>query len=224
MPHELTLTPVERRIAALVATGLTNDEIGRRLFLSGRTIGTYLYDLFPRLGVSSRAGLADALSRPGKPPDRPVAATEPSQLDDPSQLDEPGQLDDPGELDDPGAFDRACGELAYGRWLRRHRRPKDARRVLASAVETFERLGAGPWAERARAERDATAATRAGDPGRLTPQESMVAELAAEGLTNRQIGERLLVSPRTVGSHLGRVFPKLGVGSRAALRGALDRR
>ncbi|MEV6850683.1 LuxR C-terminal-related transcriptional regulator [Actinoplanes sp. NPDC051411] len=206
MPNELTLTPVERRIAELAATGLTNNEIGRRLFLSGRTIGTYLGDLYPKLGVSSRAGLADALSRPGKPPGRPVVAMR------------------PGELDDPAAFRRACGELAYGRWLRRHRRPKDARRVLTSAVETFERLGAGPWAERARSERDATAATRAGDPERLTPQESMVAELAAEGLTNRQIGERLLVSPRTVGSHLGRVFPKLGVGSRAALRGALNRR
>jgi DNA-binding NarL/FixJ family response regulator len=121
-------------------------------------------------------------------------------------------------------FERARRELAYGRWLRRHRRPRDARGVLLKALRTFERLGAGPWAQAARVELGATAATRRGEPDRLTPQESMVAELAAEGLTNRQIGERMLVSPRTVGSHLGRVFPKLGVGSRAALRGALGRR
>jgi DNA-binding NarL/FixJ family response regulator len=213
MPDDVVLTPVERRIAALAATGLTNKEIGRRLFLSGRTIGTYLHGLFPKLGVSSRAGLADALIRAagnphGQGPEAAVAA--------------PGDF--VSALDDAGAFERARGELAYGCWLRRHRRPRDARRVLTAAEETFERLGAGPWARSARAERDATAATRCGDPERLTPQESVVAELAAEGLTNRQIGERMLVSPRTVGSHLARVFPKLGIGSRAALRGALGRR
>jgi DNA-binding NarL/FixJ family response regulator len=204
MPTELILTPVERRIATLAATGLTNNEIGRRMFLSGRTIGTYLYTLFPKLGVSSRAGLADALS----------GAASASASDD--------FTSPPG--DDADVFERARRELAYGRWLRRHRRPRDARGVLLKALRTFERLGAGPWAQAARVELGATAATRRGEPDRLTPQESMVAELAAEGLTNRQIGERMLVSPRTVGSHLGRVFPKLGVGSRAALRGALGRR
>jgi DNA-binding NarL/FixJ family response regulator len=204
MPTELILTPVERRIATLAATGLTNNEIGRRMFLSGRTIGTYLYTLFPKLGVSSRAGLADALS----------GAASASASDD--------FTSPPG--DDADVFERARRELAYGRWLRRHRRPRDARGVLLKALRAFERLGAGPWAQAARVELGATAATRRGEPDRLTPQESMVAELAAEGLTNRQIGERMLVSPRTVGSHLGRVFPKLGVGSRAALRGALGRR
>jgi DNA-binding NarL/FixJ family response regulator len=223
MPPDLTVTPVERRIAALAATGLTNKEIGRRLFLSGRTIGTHLHGLFPKLGVSTRAGLADALAPTGRPDERESwRATEPIE----EAMVAGPLLDAPlaGTAGDPGALDRARLELAYGRWLRRHRRPKDARRVLASAVGTFERLGAGSWADRARIELDATGATRDGSPERLTPQERAVAELAARGLTNRQIGERLLVSPRTVGSHLARVFPKLGIGSRAALRGALDRR
>jgi DNA-binding NarL/FixJ family response regulator len=200
MENPVDLAPMERRIATLAATGLTNNEIGGRLFLSGRTVGTYLYGLFPKLGVSTRAGLADAL----KPPTGTARATS----------------------EDPEAarFRRAQAQFAYGCWLRRHRRPRDARPVLAAALAGFDGTGAGSWAARARAELDATGATRAGDPGRLTPQERAVAELAARGLTNRQIGERLLVSPRTVGSHLARVFPKLGIGSRAALRAALDSR
>ncbi|MFI6076324.1 LuxR family transcriptional regulator [Actinoplanes sp. NPDC051343] len=196
MHNAADLGPVERRIAMLAATGLTNKEIGNRLFLSGRTVGTYLYGVFPKLGVSSRAGLADALQGP--------AGADDAQETNPAHP--------------------ARAELAYGQWLRRHRRPRDARPVLQSALAGFQATGADRWAERARGELAATGVTRPGDPERLTPQESAVAELAARGLTNRQIGERLLLSPRTVGSHLGRVFPKLGVGSRAALRGALDRR
>jgi DNA-binding CsgD family transcriptional regulator len=122
-----------------------------------------------------------------------------------------------------GSFHRARIELSYGRWLRRHRRPRDARRLLREALVTFEQLGAAPWAARAGAELDATAGTRSSEAGRLTPRELVVAELAAAGLTNKQISERLQVSHRTIGSHLARVFPKLRVSSRAALRGALAR-
>ncbi|NMO56851.1 helix-turn-helix domain-containing protein [Actinoplanes sp. TBRC 11911] len=125
-------------------------------------------------------------------------------------------------LVEAGTFHRARIELSYGRWLRRQRRPRDARRLLREAQSTFQRLGAVPWANRAGAELDATAGTRSGEAGKLTPQEQVVAELAAAGLTNKQIGERLQVSHRTIGSHLARVFPKLGVTSRAALRGALE--
>jgi DNA-binding CsgD family transcriptional regulator len=121
-----------------------------------------------------------------------------------------------------GSFHRARIELSYGRWLRRQRRPRDARRLLREARSTFDNLGAVPWSNRAGAELDATAGTRGGEAGKLTPQEQVVAELAAAGLTNKQIGERLQVSHRTIGSHLARVFPKLGVTSRAALRGALE--
>ena len=122
-----------------------------------------------------------------------------------------------------GSFHRARIELSYGRWLRRRRRPRDARRLLREALTTFQELGATPWVSRASAELDATAGTRSSEAGRLTPQELVVAELAAAGLTNKQIGERLQVSHRTIGSHLARVFPKLRVSSRAALRGALAR-
>ncbi|WP_433381478.1 LuxR C-terminal-related transcriptional regulator [Actinoplanes sp. CA-142083] len=120
-----------------------------------------------------------------------------------------------------GTFHRARLELSYGSQLRRQRRAKDARPVLASALGVFERLGASPWAERARTELNATAATRGG--GRLTPQEEVVADLAAAGLTNREIAARLQVSHRTVGSHLASVFGKLEISSRAALREALLR-
>ena len=83
----------------------------------------------------------------------------------------------------------------------------------------------GPWAERAANELRATGIHRerpgAPDQAGLTGQQRQIAELAAAGLTNKQIGERLFISPRTVGYHLYQIFPKLGVTSRAALRDAL---
>ena len=124
-------------------------------------------------------------------------------------------------------FDQARVHLALGERLRRSPAPAEARTPLRTALATFERLGARPWAERARAELLATGQTRAGpDDGphrELTAQERQIAELAAGGLTNRQIGARLYLSHRTVGSHLHHVFPKLGISSRAALRDALNR-
>jgi DNA-binding NarL/FixJ family response regulator len=101
----------------------------------------------------------------------------------------------------------------------------EARVQLNAALELFERLRARPWAHRATAELRATGQTkpRAGDNvlDRLTPQEVEIVRLAASGLTNKQIAERLYLSPRTVGGHLHRAFPKLGVATRAALRDAL---
>ena len=89
----------------------------------------------------------------------------------------------------------------------------------------FQRLGAEPWAARAGSELRATGLTignRAENgPASLTPQQLQIATLAAAGLTNKQIGERLYLSPRTVAAHLHQVFPKLGVTTRAALRDAL---
>ncbi|MGH8792579.1 MAG: helix-turn-helix transcriptional regulator, partial [Stackebrandtia sp.] len=120
-------------------------------------------------------------------------------------------------------FERARTELLYGEWLRRARRPADARVQLRSAVEIFDRLGARPWARRARAELRAAgesvsdAAERPGRLTHLTPQELQVVRLAADGLTNRDIGARLFLSPRTVGYHLYKAYPKLGVASRAEL-------
>jgi DNA-binding CsgD family transcriptional regulator len=129
----------------------------------------------------------------------------------------------------PGAgrwpFDRARVQLAYGERLRRIRAVGPARTHLSAALETFQRLAARPWAHRARHELRATGAAGLEadevEPGPLTTQEREIAQLAATGLTNKQIGEKLFLSHRTVGTHLYRVFPKLGISSRAALRDAL---
>jgi DNA-binding CsgD family transcriptional regulator len=118
-------------------------------------------------------------------------------------------------------FPRAHTELLYGRELRRRRRPAAARAHLRGAVETFRLLGAGPWAEQAARELRA-----AGEPvphpvpgpdRRLTAQQERIARLVAEGATNREIAERLFLSPRTVDHHLRNVFVRLGVRSRTEL-------
>jgi DNA-binding CsgD family transcriptional regulator len=122
-------------------------------------------------------------------------------------------------------FDVARVQLAYGQHLRRVRSSNEARTQLMSALGTFDRIGARPWATRARNELRATGRPQAHAGGAvvLTPQEHEIAELAASGLTNKEIGARLYLSHRTVGAHLHRVFPKLGITSRAALRDALSR-
>jgi DNA-binding CsgD family transcriptional regulator len=129
----------------------------------------------------------------------------------------------------PGAgqwpFDVARVRLAYGERLRRARAAAESRIHLEAALVAFRELGAAPWAARAELELRATGLTRVspGPPGgaTLTPQELQIARLAASGLTNKQIAERLFLSPRTVGGHLYQIFPKLGISSRAALRDAL---
>ncbi|MEV6572858.1 LuxR C-terminal-related transcriptional regulator [Streptomyces sp. NPDC051577] len=108
------------------------------------------------------------------------------------------------------------------------RRQIDARDQLRSALETFERLGAHPWAGRARAELAAAGGETGlsvredGPISLLSPQEREVVRLAAAGASNREIAAQLFLSPRTVGHHLYRAFPKLGVGSRTELAAVLD--
>jgi DNA-binding CsgD family transcriptional regulator len=118
-------------------------------------------------------------------------------------------------------FDLARIHLAYGERLRRTHSPAAARDHLDAALDTFEQLRAKPWALRAGNELRATGVHRHGPHQTLTPQQHQIASLAAAGLTNKQIGERLFLSARTVGYHLHQIFPKLGVSSRAALRDAL---
>lgn len=125
-------------------------------------------------------------------------------------------------------FERARVHLALGAWLRRQRRSAESRVVLQAAREVFDALGASAWSERARQELRAggTSSPRQ-DPtvlDQLTSTELRVAQLAAQGLTNRQIGQRLYVSPRTVSTHLQRMFPKLGVTSRGELAAMLSSR
>ena len=116
---------------------------------------------------------------------------------------------------------RARTALAYGEFLRRSRRRVDARAHLRAALETFEDLGAAPWAERARQELRASGETaRKRDPSTvtsLTPQELQVASLVRQGLSNRDAAAQLYLSPRTIDFHLRNIFSKLGVTSRAEL-------
>ncbi|WAL69386.1 AAA family ATPase [Amycolatopsis cynarae] len=124
-------------------------------------------------------------------------------------------------------LDRAKARLHYGEWLRRNRRPLEARPLLATALETFTRIGAAGLAEHARAELRASGVARvrpSEDPmAGLTAQQQHIARLAAQGLRNREIAEKLYLSPRTVGSHLYNVYAKLGVTGRHQLRDLLER-
>ncbi|MGW4531156.1 ATP-binding protein [Nocardia sp. NPDC004340] len=115
--------------------------------------------------------------------------------------------------------------LLYGEWLRRARRKSEARTHLTEALEVFDRLDLRPWAERARHELSAAGAPAADPSGArttatgLTPQELQIVRLAAEGLSNRDIAAQLFLSHRTVGYHLYKAYPKLGVTSRGELKG-----
>ncbi|MBM9504078.1 helix-turn-helix transcriptional regulator [Actinacidiphila acididurans] len=124
------------------------------------------------------------------------------------------------------SFDAARVQLAYGERLRRARAAAEARKALRTAADTFHRIGARPWEERAakelRAAGGAGPRSQEMTAGNLTPQEQEIAQLAASGMTNKQIAARLFLSHRTVGAHLYQIFPKLGIRSRAALRDALD--
>ena len=124
-------------------------------------------------------------------------------------------------------FQRARVQLAHGEWLHQHRQNAASRAPLRAARETFDALGLLPWSERARQQLRATGETsRPRTPparDQLTPQELQIVQLAADGMSNREIGQRLYLSHRTVSSHLYRVFPKLGITSRAELPGALGR-
>jgi DNA-binding CsgD family transcriptional regulator len=126
-------------------------------------------------------------------------------------------------------FERAQLRLDYGEWLRRRRRINDAKPVLAEALGTFRRLRARSWAQRAEAELRACGVAVAGAQGErdalweLTPQQRQIVRLASDGLTNREIGDRLYLSPRTVSSHLYRSYPKLGVAGRNQLRDVIAR-
>jgi DNA-binding CsgD family transcriptional regulator len=126
------------------------------------------------------------------------------------------------------AFEEARTRLAYGQRLRRARRRVLAREQLRAAADTFERLDARPWADRARAELAATGETvRRRDPStidELTPQELQIALLLGEGRTTRETAAALFLSPKTIEYHLRHVYIKLGIHSREELAAALAAR
>jgi DNA-binding CsgD family transcriptional regulator len=127
----------------------------------------------------------------------------------------------------PGSrIDLARAHLLYGEWLRRESRRMDSRQHLRTAYEMLSDMGIEAFADRARAElvatgeraRKRTVETR----DDLTAQERQIARLTRDGLSNREIGERLFLSPKTVEWHLHNVFTKLGVDSRKELRDVLS--
>jgi DNA-binding CsgD family transcriptional regulator len=123
------------------------------------------------------------------------------------------------------AVDLARGHLLYGEWLRRQRRRVDARKQLRTAHDLFVDFGLEAFGERARVELEATgehARRRTVDTlGQLTPQETQISRLVAQGHTNREIAAQLFISPSTVDYHLRKVFRKLGVKSRTQLANRL---
>lgn len=119
-------------------------------------------------------------------------------------------------------------QLAFGKWLRRNRKVVASREYLTEAAHAFDTLGARPWADIAESElRAAGVASSTGPASRrhviesLSAQELHIAQLAADGLTNREIADRIYLSPRTVAASLYRLFPKLGITARSQIAGAL---
>jgi ATP/maltotriose-dependent transcriptional regulator MalT len=121
----------------------------------------------------------------------------------------------------PIPLERARTQLLLGQLQRRQRQKQSAAATLTEALQTFERLGNPLWAARARSELERTNVS----PGRgpeLTPTERRVAELAATGITNRDIAAELFVSVKTVEANMSRIYRKLGIRSRAELGRRID--
>ncbi|HEX8761388.1 MAG TPA: AAA family ATPase [Pseudonocardiaceae bacterium] len=118
-------------------------------------------------------------------------------------------------------FEQARSQLCFGEFLRRHRRPTEARQVLGDALSTFTRLGAKLWAQRTEAELRATGIAsrprREGSTTQLTPQEMQVALVVADGATNVEAAAQLFLSAKTIEFHLSNTYRKLGIRSRAQL-------
>lgn len=203
-PHELsTWWTVLDVVEASIGSGRMGD--ARRHARDAVAMG--LRGISPRLRFLCDAATASAA------PDEDFVSEFESVLADPESLRWP--------------FHLARVELSYGDRLRREREIRRARPHLERALRLFSNLGAVPWRDRAAVALEATGRTHHGigvDWAELTPQEAQVASLAAIGLSNKQIGERMFLSSRTVSGHLYRLFPKLGITSRAALRDALTKR
>ena len=116
----------------------------------------------------------------------------------------------------PMPFERARTQLLVGQLQRRQRQKERSRATLREALQAFEAMGTQLWADRARAELARAEVVPTRDLA-LTPSERRVAELAASGMTNRDVAAALFISPKTVESNLARIYRKLGINSRAEL-------
>jgi len=116
----------------------------------------------------------------------------------------------------PMPFERARTLLLLGQLQRRKRQKQKAVDSLREAQHVFDQLGAPLWAQRAREELSRTNVGPGHDAG-LTPSEQRVAELAASGMTNKDIAAALFISPKTVEHNIGRIYRKLGIRTRAEL-------
>jgi DNA-binding NarL/FixJ family response regulator len=116
----------------------------------------------------------------------------------------------------PMPFERARTQLLLGQLQRRQRQKESTRATLREALQAFEAMGASLWARRAAAELARAEAPPTRDLT-LTPSERRVAELAASGMTNKDVATALFISPKTVEANLARIYRKLGIKTRAEL-------
>jgi ATP/maltotriose-dependent transcriptional regulator MalT len=117
----------------------------------------------------------------------------------------------------PMEIERARSLLALGRIRRRLRKRRAAKAALDRALEIYESAGSARWAEQAHSEIDAIGLRPAAEGDELTPAEARVAELVASGLSNKEVAAALVVSPKTVEAHLGRIYRKLEIRRRSEL-------
>jgi DNA-binding CsgD family transcriptional regulator len=192
--------------------------------------GAELVDAYLRLGRGEEAarvaaGFIDAAEAKGQPWSLARALRCRGLLADDGELAAPFEAALGEHARTPDAFEEARTRLAYGQRLRRGRQRVLAREQLRAAADTFERLDARPWADRARSELAATGETvRRRDPStldELTPQELQIALLLGEGRTTRETAAALFLSPKTIEYHLRHVYIKLDIHSREELAGAL---
>jgi DNA-binding CsgD family transcriptional regulator len=192
--------------------------------------GAELVDAYLRLGRGEEAarvaaGFIAAAEAKGQPWSLARALRCRGLLADDGELAAPFEAALGEHARTPDAFEEARTRLAYGQRLRRARQRVLAREQLRAAADTFERLDARPWADRARSELAATGETvRRRDPStldELTPQELQIALLLGEGRTTRETAAALFLSPKTIEYHLRHIYIKLDIHSREELAGAL---
>jgi DNA-binding CsgD family transcriptional regulator len=212
---------LEEQQASLRALGVGDVD----LLPAAELVETYL-----RLGrADEAAGVADELESAARAKGQPWSLARAARcrglLGDDAELETRFEVALRPHERTPDAYEAARTRLAYGGRLRRARRRVRAREELRRALEIFDRLGAEPWAERARAELEATGETArrrdASTRDLLTPQELQIARLLAAGRTTREAAAALFLSPETVEYHLRGVYRKLDVRSRDQLAQAL---